>query len=73
VTREGEGVRLVDRHDGPFDLVDQATEVAPPFGVIDELAAHLGEKLAVVSDFDFRQSVDVGGDEVGELQHELAT
>jgi len=72
VPRESESVGLVDRHDGALDLVGEAAEIAPPLGMIDELAAHLGKQLAVVADLDLGQPVGVGGDEIGELQHELA-
>ncbi len=54
--REVEDSGLVDRNHAAFDLVGQAAEIVEPLRDVIELAAHLGDELAVVACFRFRQS-----------------
>ena len=68
----GKGVRLVDRHQAAFELVDEAAEIPPPLRMIAQLAQHLGHQLAVVAHLDLGETLGIGGDEVAELAHRLA-
>jgi hypothetical protein len=62
---EGHHVRLVDRHHCTLDLVCQSTEIAPPFRVVGQLAAHFRQKLAVVAHLDFCEPLGVLCDQFG--------
>ncbi len=63
---------LIDGHHAAFELVGQAAEIAPPLGVIVQLAAHFGQELAVVANLDFGQSLSVGYHQISKPQHHLA-
>src|SRR6185437_5291878 len=69
----GEGVRLVDRHEAAFELVDETAEIPPPLRMVAELPQHLGHQLAVVAHLDLSETLRVRSHEVAKLAHRLAT
>ncbi len=68
----GKGLRLVDRHQAAFELVDEPAEIPPPLRMIAQLPQHLGHQLAVVAHLDLGETLRVRGDEIAELAHDLA-
>ena len=70
--REVEDAGLVDRNHAAFDLVGQAAEIVEPLRDVVELAAHLGDQLAVVGGFDLGEPLGFGRDQVAELAQQRA-
>ena len=70
--RVGEGLRLIDRYEPALELVDQTTEIPPPFRMVAQLSQHLGHQLAVVPHLDLGETLGIRGDEIAELAHGLA-
>ncbi len=61
-----EEVRLVSRDHLALDLVSKPGEVVEPLGQRRHLACHLAQQLAVVLGLQFRESVGVARDQVGQ-------
>jgi len=68
-----EGLGLVDRNLGAFDLVGEAGIVPPPFRLVAGLAVHLGEQLAVVANLDFSQRLGLALNQIADPAQHLAT
>ncbi len=72
LAREVEHTRLVDRNHAAFDLVRQAAVVVKPLRDVVELAAHLGDQLAVVGGFDLGQPLGFSRDQIAEFVQQRA-
>src|SRR4030095_4334987 len=72
-TGEIEKSRPVARQNTSFDLVCKTREVMEPLWRVVKLRAHFAEKLSVVSAFNFRQSVCVLRQEIGQPSQECSS
>ncbi len=59
-------------NDAAFDLVGEAAEIIEPLRDVIELAAHLGDELAVIGGLDLGEMRGLGRDEIAELAQQRA-